>query len=436
MGEHMRRLRAHDSVFAKLLAIMLAMAASLLLMVGGFFGFIVGPSLSHSIDRLVEDYVHGVAASSPDLEAAQRLRARIGLRMRYEGPGGAWATDESLPAVESLNRPAGERLSLALHGRDYYAVAASNGGTYLFTWKFGHMMDVAHLTLLALLLCLMVVVVLTAHAVLRRLLRPLRSLGDGVARLSEGDLDVVLTQETRDEFGTLTNAFNRMVRRVREMIQARDQLLLDVSHELRSPVTRLKVALALLPDGDKKARMAADVTEMERMIAELLELERLRDGRGITVARADLAGILRELVDSFQDKPPGVELICASGEILLDIDADKIRTVLRNLLENAVKYSLPDSRAVQVSAAQDTASVVVRITDDGAGIPEGDVASLFEPFFRVDRSRSKKTGGYGLGLSICKRIVEAHGAGISAEQNADRGASFIVTLRKTLPGAH
>jgi signal transduction histidine kinase len=104
--------------------------------------------------------------------------------------------------------------------------------------------------------------------------------------------------------------------------------------------------------------------------------------------------------------------------------------VIRNLLENAIKYSPPDSGAVEVSAAQDGECVVIRVTDDGPGIPEREMASLFEPFFRVDRSRSKKTGGYGLGLSITKRIVEAHGGTIAVENNAERGASFVVTLPK------
>src|SRR3990170_7363112 len=105
-----------------------------------------------------------------------------------------------------------------------------------------------------------------------------------------------------------------------------------------------------------------------------------------------------------------------------------MQMAIRNLLENAIKYSLPDSRPVEVSAAQNGQRVIIRVADDGPGIPERDMPSLFEPFFRVDRSRSKKTGGYGLGLSIAKRIVEAHGGTIGAENNTGRGASFVVTL--------
>jgi signal transduction histidine kinase len=108
-----------------------------------------------------------------------------------------------------------------------------------------------------------------------------------------------------------------------------------------------------------------------------------------------------------------------------------MRTVLSNLLDNAVKYSLPDSDAVQISTLQNGERVIIRVTDDGPGIPDPDIPNLFEPFFRVDRSRSKKTGGYGLGLSISKRTVEAHGGVIAAENHAPRGASFVVTLPRS-----
>lgn len=140
--------------------------------------------------------------------------------------------------------------------------------------------------------------------------------------------------------------------------------------------------------------------------------------------------MLREVAETFQDRPPGVRVVSTAQEIPVDVDGEKFRTVLQNLLENAVKYSLPDSQAVEVWAAQNGERVVIRASDDGPGIPERDMPSLFEPFFRVDRSRSKKTGGYGLGLSISKRIVEAHGGTIAVENNPKRGASFVVTLRK------
>lgn len=285
-----------------------------------------------------------------------------------------------------------------------------------------------HNGLLVLLLVVIVAVVLATYVFLEQLLRPLRVLTDGVARLGDGDLDVKLPHTASDEFGRVTEAFNHMVERVRDMIGAREQLLIDVSHELRSPLTRMKVTLELPPDEAQRARLAEDIAEMESMVTTLLELERLRMRRGISAAREDLVAMLHEVAARFQDRPPGVRVVPTARAVIVEVDGEKIRTVLRNLVENAVKYSLPRSRPVELSAVMNADTVVVRVTDDGAGIPDGDVARIFEPFFRADRSRSKTTGGYGLGLSICKRVMEAHGGSIRVERPAGGGASFILTF--------
>jgi signal transduction histidine kinase len=287
----------------------------------------------------------------------------------------------------------------------------------------------AHAMLLTASLIVVFGVVLLTQRVLQHLLRPLRDLNDGVTRLGEGELSVNIQRTTSDEFGTLTDAFNQMAARVREMVASRDQLLVDVSHELRSPLTRLKVALELMPDDAQRVRLSREVTEMERMITGLLELERLRAGRGVIRMRQDIVPIVREVAETFEDRPPGVDLDGDSvRELMLDVDAEQLRTVLRNLLENAVKYSLPDSRAIRVSVSSNGSGATVRVADDGIGIPGVDAERIFEPFFRVDRSRSKESGGYGLGLSICKRVMEAHGGRIAVEKTNGRGASFVLVF--------
>ena len=419
----------HRSVFGKLLVVMLVMALCLTGMVVAFFLHFVNPIVGASVSRMLGDYGRRVAAEGPGLEEARALSARLDVQIRYEGPGGTWATDDSLPTIARVREMQSQRQWLpAAWGRSLYVVDAPDGGRYLLGWEFGRRVKIAHDRLLMLLALLMAAVFVVAHRILSHALRPLRELQDGVARLSAGDLDVTVPGRTRDEFRALTDAFNRMAGRVKEMVRARDQLLLDVSHELRSPLTRLKVALALLPESAKKSQAEADVAEMEAMTTELLELERLRDGRALRPTREDLVALLREAARAYLESPPGVRVTASPGEILLDLDADGVRTVLRNLLGNAVKYSLPDSRPVEVSARREGEVLVVRVVDDGSGIPEADLAHVFEPFFRVDRSRSRKTGGYGLGLSICKRIVEAHGGRIEAANNPGRGASFTLTF--------
>lgn len=288
--------------------------------------------------------------------------------------------------------------------------------------------DRLHVGLLILLCVVILAVVLTAHAFLRHLLRPLRELSDGVQRLSDGELDVELQCSVHDEFGRLTDAFNFMVRRVRDMIGVRDQLLIDVSHELCSPLTRMKVTLEMLPEDEHRMRLADDIADMERMVTTLLELERLRSGHGLRFARMDLIAILHEVAGKFQDGLPGVRVVSAEQVLFVDIDGEKIRTVLRNLLDNAVKYSLAGSGPIELRVERGAGTVVARVTDEGVGIPDADIARIFEPFYRVDLSRSKDTGGYGLGLSICKRVMEAHGGDITVARGAGGGTSFTLTL--------
>jgi signal transduction histidine kinase len=423
----------HRSVFVKLVLVMMLMAVCLMGLVVAFFALYVAPRVGASVDRVLGDYASRIAAEEPDLARARQLGARLALQVRYEGPRGAWTTDDSLPTIATaLAESHGSRWLSPAWGHGLFLLDAPGGGHYLFAWDFGRRARAAHDRMLVLLLALMLGVFLVAHVVLRRGLRPLRALQDGVARLSAGDLDVALPIRGRDEFAVLTDGFNRMAARVREMVRARDQLLQDVSHELRSPLTRLKVALALLPESRRRAQAEADAAEMEALIAELLEFERLRDGRALRTSPCDLVRLVRDAALPYVEGQPGVRVSTAQLELTAVVDPDEIRTVLRNLLGNAVKFSLPDSRPVEIEAHVEGAAAVVRVVDDGPGVPEPDLASVFEPFFRVDRSRSRRTGGYGLGLSICRRIVEAHGGTLVAGNNPGRGACF--TLRLPLGG--
>jgi len=419
--------RVRISIFARLLTIMITMAVTLLLIVGTFFVFFVFPEATAEAAQAFEQFSRGLAATSPDFPSAKAMAHRVHVEIRYEGPRGSWSTNPGVPSI--LDVKTGRAQSYL--GREYQLEAAPDGGSYLFVWNYGEHVRGLHEKMLWLLLFLVTGVVCTAFIFQHRLLRPVRLLDDGVQRLSTGDLNVAVPVVTRDEFGALTDAFNKMVGRVKQMIQARDQLLLDVSHELRSPLTRLKVAVALLPDDENKAGLVGDLNEMEVMIDELLELERIRTGHGIRRERQNLVSLLREVAEARGDNAPGVRLLPPASEMFVDIDREKIRTVLRNLLENACKFSLADSRPIQIEVAQEDGVVRVQVRDDGPGIPAPDLPNLFEPFYRVDRSRSRKTGGYGLGLSICKRIMEAHDGSIAVSNNPGRGATFVLTFPRS-----
>jgi signal transduction histidine kinase len=416
--------RGPHSVFAKLVAILLIMAVALLAAVSLFFWQIVTPMLNGAVTQVHGELARATAARAPDLAEARAFTARTGIEVLYEGPRGAWSTSGRAHDMRGLEE---YHPKLFIATRDVSIVPAADGGRYAFIARFGPNMRSAHTWLFVTLLVIMALVVLVTHAVLRRLLDPLRALGEGVARLGEGRFDRLGLPPRRDEFGALSAAFDRMVDRLAAMMRARDQLLVDVSHELRSPITRLKVALELLPADDQRRRMQGDVAEMEAMVGELLELERLRDGRGVQPAVIDLGALVADVACGFDGVSPGVH-VEAQAAIVAAVDESRIRMVLRNLIENAIKYSLPDSAPVRVHLQRTADTVSIDVRDDGIGIPEADLPQLFVPFFRVDRSRSKKTGGYGLGLSICQRIAEAHGGAITVERVQPRGSRFTVTL--------
>jgi signal transduction histidine kinase len=417
-------------VYAKLVAVMVALGFFIPLLVAGFFLLSVGRGLGAALERLMADHSELLAASTPDVETARRAAARLDVGIRFEGPSGRWSTDGTVPGLGAAALSQGAAPGRRSCGPACYVVTRSDGGSYLFQWRLHQRARAAHDRLLLLLLGLLVAVVVAAYALLRRILRPLGWLRAAVARVGEGHLDVEVGRRTSDEFGELADAFDRMVGRVREMVRSRDRLLLDVSHELRSPLTRMKVALALGADDARRRCLESNVAEMEAMVTELLELERLRDQRGLRLQECDLVSIVQDAARAFEDRPPGAVFGARPAELRLRIDPDKVRRVLGNVLENASKYSLPDSGPVRISIDEGTASAVVHVEDDGPGIPEKDLERLFEPFFRVDPSRSRRTGGYGLGLSLCKRIMEAHGGGIVAANRPGRGASFRITFSR------
>ncbi len=429
MGDHPGGLRR--SIFTRLLAVSVAMAVSVPLLVGGTFVLVLRPALDRALGGLLDAYSELLAASEPDLEAARQAARRLDLSVRYQGPRGAWATDDSSPTLSMVEQrlqppPGGE--GPARCGPDCRVVLRPDGGAYLVDWHLYDRAQAVHDWMAVVLVLVILGLVAAAHEVIRRALSPIRALRRGVASVAAGDLEVELPRQRPDELGALADGFNEMVGRVREMVRSRDQLLRDVSHELRSPLTRMRVALALGEDGEPRRRLERTVAEMEALVSELLELERLRAGRGVELGPHDLVEVVRDAVLAFADRPPGVALGALPASRTVRLDPDRIRSVLNNLLENALRHALPDSGPVRVSVEERGATVVVRVEDDGPGIPEEDLPRLFEPFFRVDRSRSRGTGGYGLGLALCRRIMEAHGGTIEARNRPGRGAELVLSL--------
>lgn len=295
--------------------------------------------------------------------------------------------------------------------------------------------EAAHWRLLAGYLVFIVGGIAALHWLMRVQLRPLQWLRAGVDAVARGDFKTRVPVAHRDEIGQVAEAFNAMTRQVEEMIADRERLLGDVSHELRSPLARIKVALALLPEGEHREAIENDVRGMETLIAVLLERERVRArAEQMTAGHVDLAALIGEVVKTFAGREPGVEFPAAVGDFTVAGDEDLLRLLVSNLLENAVKFSRADSRPVEVRLRRSGEDVVLQVSDDGPGIPEGERERIFEPFVKLDPARGHRRG-YGLGLNLCRRIVEAHGGTIRFASKADNGAVAEVTLTPVDGGA-
>jgi len=259
-------------------------------------------------------------------------------------------------------------------------------------------------------------------------LRPLRWLQESVEKVSTGDLSTRVPVVRMDEVGQVAQAFNHMTERVEQMLNDHDRLMADVSHELRSPLARMKVALEMLPEGDKREQIATDIREMEALTSALLERERIKNRTARPDHAAfDLVSLMRGIVDSFSDSTPDVVLTKSPEELNFHADEALLRVLLQNLVDNAVKFSLDDSQAVEMQLANDDESITIRIADDGPGISSDMTERVLEPFVKLDPSRGHRSG-YGLGLNLCQRIVEAHNGSIEIEPRQPRGTLVTVVL--------
>lgn len=422
--------QGHHSIFLSIMVVVIGTMFVIHLLVGGFFGLMFGFNAMIPVHRNIDNYAELIAQDigvPPDTVRARIIADEYDMQIRYESEAWSWTSDPELTRSETKRKKHHGMFGPGRAWREVTAIENPDGSHFYLRWDFGRFANI-HRELFAGLLVIVTLVFFGTHYFIRRTLKPIRWLRQGVDQISGGNLDVRIPVKKRDELGRLTEAFNDMARRIKEMLKARDQLLLDVSHELRSPLTRIKVALEFIEESKKKRRIATDIAEIEAMITEILESERLIDGRGKLERRStDLVQLIDDVVEEYKDRSPGVVIVSQPQALEWPVDSERVRIVLKNILDNAVKHSRPDSRNTELSITEDRDTAIICIKDDGVGISEEQIPYLFEPFYRVDRSRSRETGGYGLGLHLCKRIMDAHQGRIEIQSNPT-GPGITVSL--------
>lgn len=398
----------HRTVFRRLILVFVITSALVALAIGGFFRWhfagrgpfrgIFAKNALHYAARLADEI--GV----PPREAALRkLHDELGIAIRVRADGEEMAYPPDTPRFSEArpwHRSWIPGMRMGRIRRAFFAVyEPQEGRSYLFFFTPEPGAIVSPWPWIGLVLLLFFILFL-AHRTIRRLVQPLAS-------------------------------------EIRRMVADKEQLLLDVSHELRSPLARARVALELVPKGEPRTHLEEDMREMETMVNQLLESSRLQDaGRALRMSPVAVSDIIARSVNRLSPSPIPVE-VASRERILVNADDEQLITAVRNLLDNARKYTAlkgTGSQApVQVTWAQrpserNEPGVEITIRDQGIGIPSDELSRVFEPFYRVDRSRTKATGGIGLGLSLAQRIIRSHGGALSLESAEGKGTIARVWL--------
>ena len=274
---------------------------------------------------------------------------------------------------------------------------------------------------LSLAVMILSVALLSAWAV-RRMTGPLGTIAEAADRLGRDMQTPPLPETGAGEVRRAARAFNRMQERLRGLLDARTRMLAAISHDLRTPITRLRLRSEFVDDEEQRSKTLADLSEMENMIASTLAFAR-DDARDEPRETVDLAALAQTVCDDLADAGRDCVFESARGTPYA-CQPLALRRALVNLAENAVAYG---ARA-RISLLSESERLIVRIDDDGPGIPEEELARVFEPFYRLERSRSRETGGTGIGLCIVQSVAQAHGGEVRLANRAEGGLRAELVL--------
>ena len=270
------------------------------------------------------------------------------------------------------------------------------------------------------------------------ILRPVRNLTQAASQMAEGDLSVRVDKKGSAELLTLGNVFNHMALSLEEAEQNRRAMTADIAHELRTPLAVQRANLEAMQDGvyelnpENLSKILDQNRLLTRLVADLRTLSLADAGElKLEKSKTDLASLVKRVAERFEmqagQKGIGIEISVPPAGRIFNLDAQRVEQIIHNLLQNALRYT-PAGSKVSVSLEYQGTAALIRVHDSGPGVPQESLPYIFERFYRADRSRSREEGGTGLGLPIARRLAEAHGGTLQAENDPQGGAVFTLTL--------
>ena len=282
------------------------------------------------------------------------------------------------------------------------------------------------LALLLIMIATIVLTLITAIVLARRITKPLQNLAEAARHIGLGNTPESLAEDGPQELAELANTFNNMAQQVQLLLANRTTLLAGISHDLRTPLARMRLALEMLPaNSDQKiiTRLKNDVDEMNRLIGEFLNFSRGLEKE--VLQQVDLNDLLQELVENVQAEG-GMVQWRPVRQCTVNIGQMAFRRIVSNLLSNAVRYG--EGKEIELVCECGEIVTVIRVLDRGPGIPAHEVENVFRPFYRLESSRSTTTGGSGLGLAIAKQLAETNGWKVALSPRTGGGTEARLTI--------
>jgi len=435
--------RLSRSLSFRLLAIFLVLA---LMFVYGTFTALRWVYNSDEIRGLISGhlslhvhYVKEDIGSPPRVDRAIAITESVPVDIRILGPGIDWASDDKFPALDSLDFGPSPRFSddadawvdelqglefavendhrfIKIHQDEYDIVVASPRIADVSTGP----------DLITIIVSLGLVYLMIGYAAVNWLFKPIRAIRAGTAQIGEGNFDHRIRNIRHDQLGDLASDINRLADDVENMLDAKRALLLGISHELRTPLSRMRLMLEFIEKDADRESLKPEIDEMEKIVVSLLEAERLST-RHVTLNRSRLKikTLINELIDNYFSRDrQQVAAHVATDELEANVDEARISLLLKNLISNALRYVPESEGRVEVVAEADGGDLVLRVTDNGPGLSKDQAEHLGEPFYRGDPSRTRDTGGTGLGLYLAMLVAEAHGGSLKLTNPDQDGACF------------
>lgn len=382
-----------------------------------------------NIESIIEDI-----GTPPNLANAMRLANELDWSISIRNPIMRWSSDnENRLDVDSSVFSQNLTTDAEIRTINNENIIRVQRGDYDF-YLYPRSSQVNQPNFLALYigLTLAILVLITNYVMVNRLLDPVRLLKRGAERIRKGDLSYRVQTDRQDELGELTESINHMADSLQSMLEAKRQLLLAISHELRTPITKAKLRLEFMPDSEEKEQLKEDIAEIDLLISDLVEAERLNEDHSpLNVEPVLLGEFVSSVAEQYESYVGGINIKIPKQDQEFEIDKLRIRLLLANLINNAIRHS--EGNPIFIEVSFENSMAILQVRDQGEGISSEHLSQLSEPFYRADSSRQRNTGGFGLGLYLCRLIAEAHGGYLGVDSKLGEGTCVSVRIPSCPP---